>query len=120
MATAAVVSVEEYLGTSYDPDCDFVDGLLLERNVGEKSHSDTQGNCYAWFRNLPAQTKVKPFIELRLQVAATRFRIPDLLVVRHPVPSEEVFTTPPYICIEVMSPDDTMSSLQERLDDYLT
>jgi hypothetical protein len=36
-----------------------------------------------------------------------------------PLPDEEVFTSPPYLCIEVMSPDDTFAALQERLDEYL-
>jgi Uma2 family endonuclease len=36
-----------------------------------------------------------------------------------PLPEEEIFTTPPYLCIEVMSPDDTISAMQDRLDDYL-
>jgi hypothetical protein len=30
-----VVALEEYLRTSYDPDVEFVDGVLVERNVGE-------------------------------------------------------------------------------------
>ena len=39
MATApTLISVEEYLSTSYHPDCDYVDGELEERNVGEYSH----------------------------------------------------------------------------------
>jgi Uma2 family endonuclease len=32
---------------------------------------------------------------------------------------EEVFTAPPYLCIEIMSPDDTMAATQDRIDDYL-
>jgi len=36
-----------------------------------------------------------------------------------PLPEEEVFTTPPYLCIEVMSADDTVAAMQDRLDDYL-
>jgi hypothetical protein len=30
----ALLSLEEYLRTSYHPDCDFVDGHLEERNLG--------------------------------------------------------------------------------------
>jgi len=37
------VSVEEYLNTSYRPDCDYLEGELLERNVGEWDHSRLQG-----------------------------------------------------------------------------
>ena len=32
MATRTLVSVEEYLATSYRPDCDYVDGKVVERN----------------------------------------------------------------------------------------
>jgi len=36
-----------------------------------------------------------------------------------PIPDKEVFTSPPYLCIEVVSPDDTMAGMQDRIDDYL-
>jgi hypothetical protein len=42
MPSRTLVSVEEYLHTSYDPDCDYVDGEIVERNVGELDHSDSQ------------------------------------------------------------------------------
>ena len=47
MRTAALVSLEEYLATSYHPDCDYVDGMLTERNVGQKDHSKLQGEVFA-------------------------------------------------------------------------
>ena len=37
-----LISVEEYLHTTYDPDCDYVDGEVLERNMGDQAHSTTQ------------------------------------------------------------------------------
>ena len=39
MASRTLISVEEYLRTSYRPDCDYVDVEVLERNVGETDHS---------------------------------------------------------------------------------
>lgn len=41
MATAAKLQMtpQQYLATSYKPDCDFVDGELQERNLGELEHS---------------------------------------------------------------------------------
>lgn len=38
-ATPLLIPVEEYLSTAYRPDCDYVDGEVLERNVGETPHS---------------------------------------------------------------------------------
>ena len=34
--------IQEYLHTSYDPDCDYVDGVIEERNLGEISHAARQ------------------------------------------------------------------------------
>lgn len=42
MATVTYVSVSEYLETSYRPDCEYLEGDLLERNVGEWDHSRLQ------------------------------------------------------------------------------
>jgi hypothetical protein len=43
MATSSLVSVDQYLTTSYRPDCDYVDGVLLERNVGRFDHETFAG-----------------------------------------------------------------------------
>ena len=39
MQAARLISVSEYLSTSYRPDCDYVEGRIVERKVGEKDHS---------------------------------------------------------------------------------
>lgn len=57
--------------------------------------------------------------ELRTRVSPSRVRIPDVVVYELPIPEEEVFTSPPYLCIEVMSPEDTISAMQDRIDDFL-
>ena len=45
MAIAAVplVSLEEYLNSSYEPDVEYVDGVLVKRHVGKRKHSRLQG-----------------------------------------------------------------------------
>lgn len=42
MATAVLISLVEYLRTSYRPDCDYLDGEVVERNFGEFDHSSAQ------------------------------------------------------------------------------
>jgi hypothetical protein len=42
MSARTLISVEDYLASAYEPDCDFVDGHIEERNVGELSHSRVQ------------------------------------------------------------------------------
>jgi hypothetical protein len=51
MAAATLVSVEEYLSTSYDPDCDYVDGELEDRNVGGKRPQQSTGKHLHLFAN---------------------------------------------------------------------
>jgi hypothetical protein len=44
-----LVSIDEYLHTIYEPDCDYVDGELEDRNVGEKDHSKMQAAFLVYF-----------------------------------------------------------------------
>ena len=37
-----MISVEQYLSTSYRPECDYVDGEVVELNVGERDHSESK------------------------------------------------------------------------------
>jgi len=119
MKTAALVSVEEYLRTTYDPDCDYVDGEVIERNLGENDHSDLQSELVRYFRNRRRELKTQAYVEVRVQVAKTRFRVPDVCVYVGEKPREQIFRTPPFICIEVLSPEDRVARTQERIDDYL-
>jgi Uma2 family endonuclease len=118
MRSRTLVSVDEYLHTNYDPDCDYVDGAIVERNVGETDHSDCQGRIYAYLLYRAKRLRIYPLVEERVQVSTSRYRIPDVCVVSGDRPSEQVLTTPPFIAIEILSKDDRMSDMQERIDDY--
>lgn len=119
MATATLVTVEEYLTHTYEPDCDFVAGVLEERNVGQKDHSKVQLRIAAWFLNRSQSLGLASFVEIRIRVSANRYRIPDVTVTHLPEPEEQVFTAAPYICIEILSPDDSFSKVQTRVHDYV-
>jgi Uma2 family endonuclease len=119
MSSAALVSVQEYLATSYRPDRDFVDGELQERNLGEFEHSFLQSAILAWFWTRQKEWNVLPLVEQRVQVAPTRFRVPDVTVLRADQAREPIVTSPPLILIEVLSKDDSLRSMRERVDDYL-
>lgn len=113
------MSVQEYLTSTYHPDCDFVDGVLVERHVGQQDHSNLQGELWGWFRDRRHDLRMKAFVEQRVQIRQGRYRLPDVCVMEMPVSREQVFTQAPFICIEILSPDDSFPRLQERLDDYL-
>ena len=119
MASRTLISVEEYLRTSYRPDCDYVDGEVLERNVGETDHSWLQMVLSASLFGRREEWDITVLPEQRVQVTARRFRIPDICVVRGPKPAEQILIRPPFICIEILSPEDRWPRVQQRIDDYL-
>lgn len=112
------ISVEEYLATSYRPDCDYVDGLVEERNLGEKEHSILQRALVFLFLSNRAAWKVEVFPELRVQVSPSRFRIPDITVVSAGVEWQRILRVPALLFIEILSPEDRLSKVRERVDDY--
>ncbi len=118
VATKALVSVEEYLHTSYEPDCDYVDGELVERNVGEFDHANLQSEIVYYFRSLRGKLKIIAVVEQRVQVSPTRFRVPDVCVILEEHPAQ-IFRTPPFIVIEILSPEDRASVMQKKIGDYL-
>ena len=119
MAAAAQISVEEYLHTAYRPDRDYVDGEVLERNLGEYEHSRPQMRLVMFFGAREKEWRIRVVPEQRVQVNSNRFRIPDVCVVLADTPVEGIFRTPPFICIEILSKDDSFKSVVARLDDYL-
>jgi Uma2 family endonuclease len=120
MSSTTLISVQEYFATSYRPDCDLIDGELRERNLGELEHALLQSAIVAWFWTRRKEWNILPLVEQRVQVSATRFRIPDVSVLRADQPREPIITIPPLIPIEVLSKDDSLRNMRERVDDYLT
>jgi Uma2 family endonuclease len=116
--TEELWTVREYLRTSWSPDREFVDGRIEERNLGEKDHSIIQRYLTVLFAIKRAEWGVEVFPELRTQTAATRFRVPDVLVVRTGESFERYVTQPPLIAIEILSPEDTLRRMQEKAAEY--
>lgn len=115
MSAGALISVEEYLNTSYDPDVEYVDGALVERNVGDWLHSLTQ-------RNLIVALTVKyPHIyavpEFRSQTTDTRYRLPDVCVLLT-APTTSYLSDAAFLAIEILSKDDGMPEMLEKLEEY--
>jgi Uma2 family endonuclease len=111
-------TVREYLATSWSPDREFVDGRIEERNLGEKEHSIIQRCLTVLFALKRAEWGVEVFPELRTQIAATNFRVPDVLVVRAGESFERYVTSPPLIAIEILSPEDSLRAMLEKAAQY--
>jgi len=111
-------TVREYLRTSWSPDREFVDGRIEERNLGEKEHSILQRFLTVLFAIHRADWQVEVFPELRTQTEARRFRVPDVLVVKSGEKFERYVTEPPLIAIEILSPEDRLTAMQEKAAEY--
>jgi Uma2 family endonuclease len=115
MSTATLIPVEEYLNTSYDPDVEYVDGVLVERNVGDWLHSLIQRNLIlALSRRYP---RIYAVPELRSQTKEARYRLPDVCVLLAP-PKTRYLVDAAHIAIEILSDDDRMSHVLEKLEEY--
>jgi Uma2 family endonuclease len=120
MTPVLSISVEEYLGTSFeDGDREYIDGELQEKARGEIDHSDIQTLIAVWFYNHCKHLGLRPLVEVRTRVSATRYRVPDVAVVKGPKPTGRVIAEPPFLAIEIISPEDRLSRMEERIDDYI-
>jgi Uma2 family endonuclease len=117
----SLISVEEYLNTSYpDGDREFLDGLVVERNVGTPGHSALQKILIvhlAAFEKSALQIAVRP--ECRTRIEETRYRVPDILVMTKPFrQTDRVVLDAPLLIIEILSPDDRMKDILQRFAEY--
>jgi Uma2 family endonuclease len=115
----ATMAEEQYLRTVFRPDCDFVDGRVEGRNLGEFEHSRVQHMLDRIFGINEKAWGVVTNPECRLQVAPRRYRIPDVMILPRGRKYARVIRETPLLCIEVLSPEDTWARIRERLDDYL-
>ncbi len=104
MATATLISLEEYLRTAYHPDCDYVNRMLRERNMEKWNHGGRPGEI-VHCRGSPTRMEHPRGHEVGGVPCVTpgRVRIPDVCVISRDHPLEQVVTTPPLICIEVLA-----------------
>ncbi|MDQ6665083.1 MAG: Uma2 family endonuclease [Acidobacteriota bacterium] len=116
---STLISVDEYLHSSYEVDCDYVEGELIGRNVGERDHGVLQGNIYAYYLARKRESGSHPFIEQRVRISGTRYRVPDICLTVGD-PHQQIFTAPPLAVIEVLSSEDRISRVQARIDDFLS
>jgi hypothetical protein len=77
-----LISVEEYLSTGYEPDCEYDDGVVQERSLGEFEHSFLQALLTTIFTNNMEEWGVFGLPEQRVQIAARRFLVPDVCAAR--------------------------------------
>jgi Uma2 family endonuclease len=114
----SLVPLEEYLSTCYEPDCEYDDGLIVERNVGEFEHSFLQSILVTLFMNSEEAWGVYGLSEQRIRIVPRKFRIPDVCVLRLDAPADDILTQPPLIAIEILSPEDRFARIEAKAIEY--
>ena len=118
MGVRTAISIDEYLHTSFpDLDREYWDGELRERTVPDYLHSRTQALLVFFFELLRRKLSLYPCSELRLKLRDGLYLIPDVCVFRQPQ-SSSIPDQPPFIAIEILSPDDRMNAVREKLDQF--
>lgn len=114
------VPIEEYLRSSYSPDAEYIDGRIVEREstMGENDHSAWQKAIVVWFEMQAARAGIRVRPELRVQVDACGFLIPDVTLLDRNRPVEPIATHPPVAVIEVLSPADQVGRMMKKGELY--
>lgn len=117
MGTTALVSVDDYLHTSYpDGDREFVDGEIVERGMPTVAHGGLQAKLVTQL--LVRRPDFFTGVAVRLQITSTRFRVPDVIVMPEARLEDRAVLEPPLLVVEIISPDDRVSDLHRKIDEY--
>ena len=117
---SSLVPVEEYLNTSYpDGDREYLDGLVVERNMGTPGHSALQKILIVHLAAFEKQLQIAVRPECRTRIQETRYRVPDVLVMVRPFrQTDRIVLDPPLVIIEILSPDDKVQDTLRRFREY--
>jgi Uma2 family endonuclease len=86
--------------------------------MGEFDHASWQQAIQSWFMQHQKEWGIRVRPELRIKVAATRYRVPDVTVLDRSYPIEQIITRPPLAVFEILSPEDRVQRLKLKLEDY--
>jgi Uma2 family endonuclease len=114
-----LVSEQEYLGSQYEPDCEFEDGVLIERHVGTEKHSWMQAALAAYVFHRRKAWGVNVYTEQRARVRPGKYKLPDVCIVQGPRPTTPVFEQPPLVAIEILSPEDEPLRVDQTIAEWL-
>lgn len=120
MSTKVLMDVEEYLHTSFEPDCEYVDGEVIERNMGEIPHGDVQLKLASLLARLRKRLGLRVIPEIRIQIAHRRYRVADIAVWTTDDIGTGIPTVPPFLVIEILSPQDRMVRMLPKIQEYLS
>jgi Uma2 family endonuclease len=117
MATKVAVSMEEYLGTAYEYDPEWVDGELVERSLPTYPHSRAERRIVQSLASAEGQAKLFSAPNQRIWVSPDRWRVPDVSIFADREP-EGPYPSNVFAAIEILSPKDAMAAIYDKLSEY--
>src|ERR1700757_2874641 len=102
------IGVEEYLDLVFEdrPEPDYVHGEVVERTLPTPIHSQIQILLGILFAPLSNRVRLILMSELRVLIEPQIFRVVDFAVYRDQRPEGRYATSPAFIVVEILSPDD--------------
>lgn len=116
MSTATQLSVEEYLKLNAKPAYEYVDGILRQKPMPTTDHGLIQAALIVLLTMRAPQFAV--LSEVHVRIRKNEFLVPDLIVVRKDSIERPYPTKPPYLCIEIASPEDRPGQLLAKCEEY--
>lgn len=113
-----IVPVEVYLRSSYEPDAEYMDGRIETRPAAEYDHATWQEAVLHWFWLHNKEWNLRVLPSLRIQISPNCYRVPDVTVLDRDLPIEQVITRPPIAVFEILSPEDSMMRVTQKLGEY--
>ena len=86
--------------------------------MGEYDHSTWQKAIVVWFELQARKAQIRVCPELRVQVAADCFLVPDVTLLDRNRPIEQIVTHPPVAVIEILSPTDALKRVMNKCGRY--
>jgi Uma2 family endonuclease len=116
-----LMDVGEYLRTSFEgSDCEYLDGEIVERNMGELPHGDVQLNLGTLLRQMRKRLGLRVVPEIQIQISPTRYRVADLAVWRDDNIGIGIPAVAPFLVVEILSPEDRMVRMLPKIQEYLS
>lgn len=120
MATVVGVSLEEYLRTDYEPECELIGGGLFPKPMGTLQHRETERWIERLMERYERMGLGRTVHELSIR-KGDDVLVPDVVFVRSGARYERgILMDPPLLCVEILSPSQRLSVLFAKCEMYHT
>jgi Uma2 family endonuclease len=114
--STALVSVDEYLNTSYKPACEYLDGVLKRKPMPTFDHALVQSRLVSLISAQQRSYIALP--ELTVKIREREWLVPDVAIMLRSQIQRPYALDPVFLCIEILSPDDRLAETFTKCEQY--